>query len=159
MRDRYNDAANPSAPWYTIPPTLVVGVEHPCLITKIAKAIDTLGGPSTLEKLVGDKPAYVEANLHLHPGDRNAKPIASFNSKTNNVLLKITLPKRTGRKRKKGSDDAWQHVPEAHASKTILLSDPLDARHLCQSMQDNPNRYVVEPLGTIKQTHRFRRKR
>ncbi|KAL8798957.1 MAG: hypothetical protein Q9182_006255 [Xanthomendoza sp. 2 TL-2023] len=159
MRDRYNDAVNNrSAPWFPIPPTPVVGVEHPCLITNIAKAIDTLGGPSKLEKLVGDKSASVEADLHLHPGERNAKPIASFNSKTSNVLLKITFPKRTGRKRKKGSDDAWQPVPEVHSSKSVLLSDPQDARDLLQNMQDNPNRYVVEPVGMVEQTHRFRRK-
>ncbi|KAL8725775.1 MAG: hypothetical protein Q9166_007140 [cf. Caloplaca sp. 2 TL-2023] len=157
-RLQHEDAICRSAPWLSIPRVTVVGVEHPFLITNIVRAIDTLGGSQKVEKLVGDAAPTIEADLHLHPGDRNSKPIPSFNSNTNNVLLRITVPKRTGRKRKRGSDGEWQDddsgVP---SSQRRLLSDPEDARRLVRSMRGNPDRYNVEPVGSVKQTHRFRR--
>lgn len=100
----------------------------------------------------------VEAHLHFHPGDRNSKPVASFNTKTSNILLRITVPKRTGRKRKRGSEDPWQQAPRAPTPGQSLLSDPEDARRLVGCMQDHPDTYRVEPVGAIGQTHRFRRK-
>ncbi|KAL8767550.1 MAG: hypothetical protein Q9209_005967 [Squamulea sp. 1 TL-2023] len=148
--------AHGSAPWLTIPHVPIVGVEHPFLVTTILKAVDTLGSSSGLEKLVGKSSASAEADLRLHPGDRNSKPIASFNSQTNNILLKITVPKQTGRKRKRGSDEEWQHDAEAPVPGVRLLSDPQDTRRLVQSMRDNSDRYEVEPIGSVKQSHRFR---
>ncbi|KAL8784496.1 MAG: hypothetical protein Q9213_003933 [Squamulea squamosa] len=153
---QHRDDVHGNAPWLTIPHGPIVGIEHPFLIADISKAVDTLGSSRQLEKLVGKTSAFAEVDLRLHPGDRNSKPIASFNSQTNNILLKITVPKRTGRKRKRGSDKEWQHNAEASGSGTRLLSDPQDARRLVRSMRDNPNRYEVDPIGAVKQTHRFR---
>lgn len=166
--------ANRSAPWLNVPRVSIVGVEHPFLITDITKAVDSLGSSSKVEKvrvlvvflfestdclqLVGKDSAILEADLYLRPGNRDSKPIASFNSKTNNVLLKITVPKRTGRKRKRGSDGEWQADAEAPASSARLLSDPRDARRLARSMRDNSDRCQVEPIGSVRQTHRFRRR-
>ncbi|KAL8851997.1 MAG: hypothetical protein Q9221_003102 [Calogaya cf. arnoldii] len=171
----HQDNPTRSAPWLTLPPVSIVGIEHPFLVTDITKAVATLGGSRKVEKvqylhallfpfasskrlqLMGKDSTGIEADLHLRPGDRDSKPIASFNSKTNNVLLKITVPKRTGRKRKRGSDGEWQRDVETTASIARFLSDPQDARRLVRSMQDNCNRYKVEPIGSVKQTHRFRR--
>ncbi|KAL8669705.1 MAG: hypothetical protein Q9168_005716 [Polycauliona sp. 1 TL-2023] len=149
--------ANRSAPWLTIPRVSVVGIEHPFLITNITKAVDSLGKSSKVETLVGKDSTTIEADLHLRPGNRDSKPIASFNSKTNNVLLQITVPKRTGRKRKRGSGGGWEAFAEAPIANVPLLSDPRDARRLARSMRDNPDTYRVEPIGSIRQTHRFRR--
>ncbi|KAI4107045.1 MAG: hypothetical protein LQ339_002741 [Xanthoria mediterranea] len=149
--------ANRSAPWLNIPPVPIVAVEHPFLITDLTKAVDSLGSSSKMEKLVGKDSAILEADLYLRPGDRNSKPIASFNSKTNNVLVKITVPQRTGRKRKRGSHGDWLPDAEVPASSARFLSDPRDARRLARSMQDNSIRCQVETIGSISQTHRFRR--
>ncbi|KAL8936826.1 MAG: hypothetical protein Q9216_004727 [Gyalolechia sp. 2 TL-2023] len=146
-----------SAPWHNVPRVPVVGIEHPCLLTDLGRAMDTLGGPKAISKLIGDQSASVEANFHLHPGNRNSKPISSFNTKTGNVLLKITVPKKTGRKRKRGSDGDFLEDLETPSSKLSLLSNPDDARALFQNMRGNSDRYRVEAVGSVQQTHRFRR--
>ncbi|KAI4128311.1 MAG: hypothetical protein LQ338_002810 [Usnochroma carphineum] len=150
---------NPSAPWFTLPRVPIVGIEHPYMISDIGKAVDTLGGPLKTSTLVGGASASIEADLHFHPGDRNSKPVASFNTKTSNILLKITVPKRTGLKRKRGSDDVWQESSQAPPPEQLLLSDPEDARRLVRSLRDNPDRYRIEPVASIAQTHRFRHPR
>lgn len=109
-------------------------------------------------QLVGEDSATIEADLYLRPGNRESKPIASFNSKTNSVLLRITVPKRTGRKRKRGSDEAWQYHAEVPVSSARLLSDPRDAQRLAGSLRDNSDRYNVESICSVRQTHRFRRR-
>ncbi|KAI4179270.1 MAG: hypothetical protein L6R41_007936 [Letrouitia leprolyta] len=151
------DLESRSAPWLSVPHVPVVGIEHPCLITDIGRALGTLGGPDATSKLIGDKAASIEADFYLHPGNPNSRPIPSFNTKTTNVLLKVTVPKRTGRKRKRGSEDAFLELPKAPSSRPSLLSDPNDAKFLFQSLQDNSDRYVVEAVGPVQQTHRFRR--
>lgn len=41
-----------SAPWFNVPRVPVVGIEHPCLISDIGRAIDTLGGPEPTSKVI-----------------------------------------------------------------------------------------------------------
>ncbi|KAL8922469.1 MAG: hypothetical protein Q9208_005191 [Pyrenodesmia sp. 3 TL-2023] len=164
------DIENQSAQWFHLPDVPLVGVEHPYMISDIRRAIDTLGGPLKATKvkqfslisltslLVGEASATVEAHLHFHPGDRNSRPVASFNTKTSNILLRISVPKRTGRKRRRGSEDPWQEASGASTPGKPLLSVPEDARRLVGCMQDHPDTYHIEPIATIAQTHRFRRK-
>ncbi|KAL9004787.1 MAG: hypothetical protein Q9188_002401 [Gyalolechia gomerana] len=148
---------NRSAPWLNVPCVPVIGIEHPCLITDIGRAIGTLGGPEATSELIGNRSASIGANFHLHPGNRNSKPISSFNTKTSNVLLKITVPKRTGRKRKRESEGEFLESSQAPSSKLSLLSDPHDAQALFQSMRDNSDKYRMVTVGSVQQTHRFRR--
>lgn len=84
------------------------------------------------------------------------------------MVLKITVPKRTGRKRKRGSDGPfeeaggteeikdgqWSDDPEV--SSRSRLDDPL---LLQRKLKDNVGRYEVEPVGVIRTTHRYRGKR
>jgi general transcription factor 3C polypeptide 5 (transcription factor C subunit 1) len=84
---------------------------------------------------------------------------------TNNVLLKITVPKRTGRKRKRGSSgfmhdesfDAYIGQDEM-ANGTILQSHSRrdHPKVILRSLRDNVGRYQVEAVGIIEQTHRYR---
>ncbi|KAI9779564.1 MAG: tau 95 subunit of transcription factor TFIIIC [Candelina submexicana] len=100
-----------------------------------------------------------------------SKPIWSRNVKTNNVLVKVTVPKRTGRKRKRGSTEPYMDDVEAPKPAPGLASSAMDdpnhaakhidsvskkAAHLLQSLRDNVAKYKVEAVGTIEQTHRFR---
>ncbi|KAI4255021.1 MAG: hypothetical protein LQ352_002766 [Teloschistes flavicans] len=153
-----DDVRSRSAPWFNLPDVPIVAVEHPCLISNFPRAVESLGGSDSLPKLVDETSSFAEARLFLRPEDRTARPIESFNSKTSNVLLEITVPKWTGRKRKRGSGDEWQVDISNSSSERRLLSEPRDAQRLLHTLRDNPGRYHVQPLGMIGQTHRFRRK-
>jgi general transcription factor 3C polypeptide 5 (transcription factor C subunit 1) len=100
--------------------------------------------------------------FYLTPESAFDKPIASHNARTHNVVLKVTMPKRTGRKRKRGSDEPWQGdiglmnddtgPPEPVQSRS-RLDDP---KILRRKLEDNVGNYSVEAVGVVKHTHRFR---
>jgi general transcription factor 3C polypeptide 5 (transcription factor C subunit 1) len=93
-----------------------------------------------------------------------ARPLTSHNALTHNVVLKITVPKRTGRKRKRGSDGPWEGEVEPAtggqdflSSANVLSRDRHDSpRLLRRKLQDNVGKYQVEPIGVINNTHRYR---
>jgi general transcription factor 3C polypeptide 5 (transcription factor C subunit 1) len=97
-------------------------------------------------------------------------PILSHNSQTNNLLLKITVPKRTGRKRKLGSQDPYMDAivgdPAAgEDGNGPPRSDNLRSQarrdnpvELLRILKDNVSKYTVEAVAEIGQTHRFRGK-
>lgn len=168
-----------AAPWYNVPQRAIVNVEHICIIQNVERAIDTLGGiakvqqvwPSyvksrrkselelTLFQLLGDEGTGPVAQLYLHPGDRMCNPILSKNVGTNNILLQVTVPKRTGRKRKRGSlepyRDAVGNEPKAPDG---MISTAEGAQYLLHSTSANVGKYRIRPVGLIEQTHRFRGK-
>jgi len=104
----------------------------------------------------------------MRPRDLSCPPNLSHNAPTNNVLVKVTLPKRTGRKRKRGSQDAYEYHPDAaetpsmepsHGDQTpgLLSHSRLDdPRDLQRRLRDCRGSYHIEPIGTIEQTHRYR---
>jgi general transcription factor 3C polypeptide 5 (transcription factor C subunit 1) len=94
-----------------------------------------------------------QANLVLRPDDAMSRPIQSTSSASNNVLLKVTVPKRTGRKRKKGSNEPFMDAPE---SEDTQLRPRRSAKDLMRSLRDNPSEYNIEPVGKIQRTHVFR---
>lgn len=100
------------------------------------------------------------ANLYLKPGDRMSKPLSSANVRTNNILLKVTAPKRTGLKRKRGAqgpyyegfdEDGAASEKSPHRPSTVK-----DAQYLMRILRDRPRDYLIEPVGCIEHTHRFR---
>ena len=84
------------------------------------------------------------------------KPLKSANVSTNNILLKVTVPKRTGLKRRRGAGDHYHEGAKAGAFGEPAAPTVKDAQYLFRSMYDNSKSYQVEPVGTINQTHRFR---
>lgn len=82
-----------------------------------------------------------------------SRPLQSTSSASSNVLLKVTVPKRTGRKRRKGTDEPFSGVPV-----TTVRQEPQRpaAKYLVRTLRDNVGRYEVEPVGTIDRTHVFR---
>jgi general transcription factor 3C polypeptide 5 (transcription factor C subunit 1) len=98
-----------------------------------------------------DRPVEV----YLRPDDPMCKPILSESIKTENILLKITVPKRVGCKRKR---DTLEPSSGSRASGGIRGTGG-EARYLNRSMRDNVGKYQIEPVGTIDCTHRFRGKR
>lgn len=103
--------------------------------------------------------------LYLRIRDPSCIPILSYNSITNNVLLKITVPKRTGRKRKRGSHDPYTDDGQARAT---AISGQESANNIqshsrndkpasiLRKMRDNVDKYTVEAVGAIEQSHRYR---
>lgn len=87
----------------------------------------------------------------------------SHYASSHNVLFKITVPKRTGRKRKRGSNGPWQGEVDQPAQPTrpgpenLLSESRLDEpKVLRRKLQDNVDRYRAEAVGVIKHTHRYR---
>lgn len=106
--------------------------------------------------------------LYLRQEDPLCTPVLSHNSSTNNILLKITVPKRTGRKRKRGSQDPYTEEPALpasakHGESTPKLPSDLrshsrrdNPQELLRTLKDNVGRYKVEAVAEIDRTHRFR---
>ena len=137
------------APWYTIPEQRFISVEHPCVVKNVEKGVEMIGGSKGIREALDQDQPDRPVSLSLHPEDRAARTITSINCQTNNLLLKITVPKRTGRKRKRGSDDAFEEDQS--------LSDcRKDARYMLRSLQDNTLNSDIDIIGTIDRTHVFR---
>ena len=90
--------------------------------------------------------------MSLRPQDPLAKKLVSSAIETRNVLVKVSLPKRTGRKRKRGSDEPFtHHVDDSNTSNTSIT-----APDFLRRLKDNPQNYTIQPIGTVNETHRFR---
>lgn len=90
------------------------------------------------------------------------KPIVSKNVTTNDIVLKITVPKRTGLKRRKGACGPYYERLEDDECLTTPLERQRTAaiarntRYMLRNLRDNTKTYRVQPVGSIYQTHRFR---
>ncbi|RHZ57231.1 transcription factor TFIIIC subunit TFC1 [Aspergillus thermomutatus] len=142
-----------TAPYYSIPARDIVSVEHPAIIKNVDKAIETLRGNAGISKILNPPKADTRAKLFLRPEDAMSRPLQSTSSASNNILLKVTVPKRTGRKRKRGSDEPFSGVPV-----TTVNEQPQrrSAKQLLRSLSDNVGKYKVEPVGMVNRTHVFR---
>lgn len=89
--------------------------------------------------------------VSLRPHDPFAKRIVSTGLETRNVLVKVTVPKRTGRKRKRGTDD-----PFVESDGPSSRNESVTAQDLLQRLKDTEGRYRIEAVGTVNETHRFR---
>ncbi|KAJ6110782.1 RNA polymerase III transcription factor subunit [Penicillium sp. IBT 16267x] len=136
---------------YNIPSRQLVSVEHPAVIRNIDKAIDTLQGNTGITKFMNPARVDAPAHLKLRPEDAMARPLVSTVSQTNNILLKMTVPKRTGRKRKRGSDEPFTDVPE-----DVLGPQRHTSKELMRCLRDNPSQYQIQPVGKVERTHVFR---
>jgi general transcription factor 3C polypeptide 5 (transcription factor C subunit 1) len=116
-----------------------------------------------LESLQFLDPDRQSIPLFLSPDSPYRRPILSHNAVTHNVLLQVTVPKRTGRKRKRGTNGPFEGEiemvspdgpqPDSLVSSKSRLDDPKVIR---RKLQDNVDRYRVRAVGVIKRTHRFR---
>ncbi|KAE8379747.1 RNA polymerase III transcription factor IIIC subunit-domain-containing protein [Aspergillus bertholletiae] len=143
-----------TAPFYSIPSRRIVSVEHPGIIKNVDKAIDTLQGPKGISKILNPPKADTPAYLYLRPEDAMSRPAQSTSLPSNNILLKVTVPRRTGRKRKRGSDEPFTGAPVSTLGPET--QPRRSARELLQSLRDNVGRYQVEPVGIVNRTHVFR---
>ncbi|KAF2090691.1 hypothetical protein K490DRAFT_7768, partial [Saccharata proteae CBS 121410] len=138
------------APWLYVPPYPVVSVEHPCIVKNIDNGIKSLGGGAVLDKFLLSENQNKTIGLSLRPEDRMAKPIMSRFVQQDNLVLKVTVPKRTGRRRRKGTDGPWEDAP---VSQDAHHTDP---KIMLRSLRDNPHVYSIQPIGHAGEYHRFR---
>jgi general transcription factor 3C polypeptide 5 (transcription factor C subunit 1) len=96
-------------------------------------------------------------SVSLRPDDPFAKRLLGASVRTNNLLLKVTVPKRTGRKRKRGSSGPF--VASDMVSIPPKTNSPyITASHVFRSLQDNASKYTITPVGVLDESHRFRGK-
>lgn len=147
----------PSSPWIPIPDKRIICIEHPAIIRNLDKGIATIGGEDALKKVRplrdrvsmllpdnfqlaasnGNKPMH----LRFRPNDPMQPPIESRSVPTNNLLLKITIPRRR-KKRRTGDDE----TPGADAAPKTLR----------EKLKASKGNYKVEAVGMIDKTVRFR---
>ncbi|KAH7413776.1 RNA polymerase III transcription factor IIIC subunit-domain-containing protein [Phaeosphaeria sp. MPI-PUGE-AT-0046c] len=162
------------APWLPIPSRAISAVEHPCIVKNVDKGITSLGGPAKLSKGLrsridaaneGEEVDHLKQliSVSLRPDDPFAKRLLSTAVTTNNLLLKVTVPKRTGRKRKRGSagpfcteDELDQSTGTARGTNPPTNRVHTDASTIFKSLQDNASTYKVSLAGVVDETHRFR---
>ncbi|KAH7486026.1 hypothetical protein FOMA001_g4190 [Fusarium oxysporum f. sp. matthiolae] len=161
--ERANDSVHPdSAPRYTVPSRAIGAVEIPAVVENIDRTIKAFGRVPNLQHVMDAGRNSIP--LYLTPEMPFCKPIMSHNARSHNVVLKITVPKRTGRKRKRGTDGPWEGDVEINdaenqpqendrVSSHARLDDP---KVLRRTMADNVDKYQVEAVGVIRNTHRFR---
>lgn len=140
--------AQTSAPRFAIPDLNILAVEHPCLVKNIEKSIEMLGGSQAISQALvyGTDRAI---SLSFSPHDPTTRTILSHPRDVNNLLLQIRVPKRTGRKRKRGSDDPFVDDADSEVKRK-------DCKHLLQAMIDNPDQCVIEAAGHIESLHIWR---
>ena len=85
-----------------------------------------------------------------------AKPLKSVNVSTNNILLKVTVPKRIRLKRKRGAECPGDQGVRKDSLEERALPTTKNVQYLLRSMADSPRSYQIEAVGTVNQTHRFR---
>jgi general transcription factor 3C polypeptide 5 (transcription factor C subunit 1) len=91
------------------------------------------------------------AGVSLRPNDPFVKKLSSTAVSTQNVLIKVTVPKRTGRKRKRGSDGPFEGSLNQESNDRSSIT----AQELLQRLRDNEGNYDIQLVGIIKDTHRF----
>ncbi|PMD37773.1 hypothetical protein L207DRAFT_464242 [Hyaloscypha variabilis F] len=95
------------APEFKIGTREIVAVEHPMIIQNLDNGIKTFGNNQPFERIINCIDPDECIPLYLRYRDPTSAPILSQSTSTQNIVLKITVPKRTGRRRKKGSQDPF----------------------------------------------------
>ncbi|KAK4238723.1 transcription factor tau subunit sfc1 [Achaetomium macrosporum] len=153
-----------TAPTYTIPHRRLGALEHPMIIKDLDKGISTFGQNNAFQAILDSASPQISVPLYLRYDNPTARPLTSHNALTHNVVLKVTVPRRTGRKRKRGSDGPWEGEAQKPAngqssvvSPEVLSRDRLDIPQVIRrKLQDSVGKYTVEPIGVINNTHRYR---
>lgn len=90
--------------------------------------------------------------MTLRPNDPFAKRLLSTPVTTNNLLLKVTVPKRTGRKRKRGTTGPFLSDDQPAKADSSFI----EAADIYRALKDNASNYKVAFAGVVDETHRFR---
>ncbi|KAL9948915.1 tau 95 subunit of transcription factor TFIIIC [Verticillium nonalfalfae] len=157
-----SDIFDDEARRHPIPKRVLSAVEVPMIVMNLDRAEKAFGRITSFQNVLDlDR---LSIPFYLNPESPFRRPVMSHNAATHNVVLKITVPKRTGRKRKKGSSGPFEgesnamepgavDAPSSYVCSKAREDNP---RVLRRKLQDNIDDYRVEPVGLVKGTHRFR---
>ncbi|KAI2471911.1 hypothetical protein F4781DRAFT_63278 [Annulohypoxylon bovei var. microspora] len=152
------------APIFDVPQRKIVAIEHPCILINLDKGLSTFGVDPDFQKLLVDTPEPSSVPLWFRPDNPTSKPIVSHHAATNNILLKITVPKRTGRKRMRGSNAPFtSDVDISDGTAATPAADGVGSagrrdrpKSILRKMQDNFEYYEIDAVGKVEDTHRYR---
>ncbi|KAI1334774.1 hypothetical protein F5Y15DRAFT_400313 [Xylariaceae sp. FL0016] len=152
-----------SAPIFGIQSRKIVAIEHPCIVRNLDNGLKSFGPKPDFHKLMDHSPEATPLPLWLRPENPTSRPILSNQAASNNLVLRITVPKCTGRKRKRGTNmpafenDSADHVMRGPKVTEIASVDRRDTpESIIRKMKDNAGHYHVEAVGTIQDSHRYR---
>lgn len=165
-----NDNSAAAAPVLPIPPRPMAAVEHPALLTSLARGIDSFGGRADYGQIVAPSGPQASVPVFLRHEDPCSGVLSSHNAAAHNVVLAVHVPKRTGMKRKRGTGEPWQYDPAVVAAaeysgysrdgrRAPPPGDTLyqrDARLLRRRLRDTAGQYQTEVVGLVKHSHRYR---
>lgn len=141
------------APSIEVPWVNVINLEHPGVVQNVDKAIQSLGGESRLATFLNDPPQHQVISCKLRPEDSFRPGIPHSTVEVSDVVIRVELPRRTGRKRKRGSQDPFID----HQSPVTKAEDPSSSQYLLRSLRDCEGMYRTEAVGIVDESHRFRR--
>ncbi|KAI9712580.1 MAG: tau 95 subunit of transcription factor TFIIIC [Chrysothrix sp. TS-e1954] len=136
--------------WLDVPNVNVTCVEFPGVVKNVDNALRSLGGGDDLENAITEERAALA--LRVQPNDLFRRPVMSFKRDSKDLLLSVKVPKRTGRKRKRGSNDPFTF----HSHEDSHTTDRLRAVGVMGTLKDEQHSYSVDVLGNLTTTHRFR---
>ncbi|KAI0969721.1 RNA polymerase III transcription factor IIIC subunit-domain-containing protein [Xylaria arbuscula] len=153
-----------SAPTFEVPERKIIAVDHPCIVVNLENGLRSFGPKPNFQKLVDDLQEPQALPLWFRPDNPASKPIVSHHAASNNILLKITVPRRTGRRRKRGSDEPFSGesniqdpTPVSSQVNTVRSVARQDRpKTILRRLQDNSDQYQVEAVGMIRDSHRYR---
>ncbi|KAK0635226.1 RNA polymerase III transcription factor IIIC subunit-domain-containing protein [Bombardia bombarda] len=144
------------APLYPVPARRLGALEHPMIIMNVDKAVRTFGQNYALQAILDSASPQISVPLYLRYDNPTVRPLTSHNALTHNVVVKVTVPQRTGRKRKRGTNDPFEG-PVQPGPESVSSKDRLDTpRVLRRKLADNVDKYTIEPIGVVTNTHRYR---
>lgn len=155
----HNTSVNTTA----VPEVRLVSIDHPCIVRNFDTGFTSLGGEQQIKHALEDdseqdtRPRKAQRSdasgavlgLSLRPHDPLATKLISSPTETHNLLVKVAVPKWTGRKRKRGTDEPF--VADSMDKPKHGISAP----GLLQRLRDNAGKYKAEAIGKIETTHRF----
>ncbi|CAK7202089.1 tau 95 subunit of transcription factor TFIIIC [Sporothrix eucalyptigena] len=152
------------APVLPIPRRQMAAVEHPALLTSLQRGIESFGGRADYGQIVCPPDPQTSVPVFLRYADPASGMLSSHSAPTHNVVLAVHIPKRTGMKRKRGTDGPWEYDPAAASpsggsGSQVPPGDALagrDARQLRQRLQETAGQYRTEVVGIVKHSHRYR---
>ncbi|VEU22794.1 DEKNAAC103860 [Brettanomyces naardenensis] len=120
-----------AAPAYSLDVPSYISIEYPLRVNNADKAIDMVGGPTRISECFIDPD--MDLQLKLRPGDPYSHPINSAKIISDeNALFKIRIPKS---------------IMEKHRG---------DVRAAIEECETVGKKYIVEPVGMLGKTYRFR---
>lgn len=124
------------------------------IIKDIDKGIKTFGRSHSFQTILDSASPQISVPLYFRPDNPTVRPLTSHNAASHNVIVKVTVPKRTGRKRKRGTDAPFEYHDAPPAKKTSVQADaPEENQAQTDSVQENLGQGVATNEKQADEAH------